>query len=155
MVSFRRLINHVDLSEVLQMPLTFFTQNDFLHMPLLRLIQNADRFQEVSLKLKRLSKGKTGCNGMRVSVEKNTRTHHRSSHSRSSGSHRSSDRSSLNPLAICRSFSANHSQSVIGKCRTCLKPKEQMNIGREILATKSFAQLKDDSDQLKYLILKP
>lgn len=64
--------------------------------------------QKVSLKLKRFCEGKTGSNELSLSVEGNTGTHHQFSHSRSSGSHRSSDRSSLNPQAIHRSFSVNY-----------------------------------------------
>lgn len=43
--------------------------------------------------------------------------------------------------------------NVTGKCRTCLKPKEQLNIGTEIVATKCSAQLLDDSNQAKYFNL--
>lgn len=107
----------------------------FLHSKLLvlllRLMQDDDRYvltvQKVSLKLKRSCKGKTGCSEMRVLVH-GTLTCHRSSHSRSSESHQSLDRSSLSPLAICRNFSANNNQNVMGKCRMCPKPKVQLNI---------------------------
>lgn len=96
-----------------------FTQSDLVHLLLLRLMQEADRcvltVQKVSLKLKRFCKGRTRRSEMRVLVERNTWTHHRSSHSRSSGSHQSSDRNSLNPLVIRRSFSANHNHKRHGK----------------------------------------
>lgn len=77
---------------------------------LLKLMHGADVcwMQKESFKLKRFCTDKTVCKYMRVSGERNTWTHHQSSHSRSSGSHRSWDRSSLNPLATRRSFSANH-----------------------------------------------
>lgn len=43
--------------------------------------------------------------------------------------------------------------SIKGKWRTCLKPKEKLNIGAEIVATKCPAQLLHDSNQAKYFNL--